>query len=856
MTRPFDAAPAYLAKGWHGTLPLPVGQKEHPPKGYTGAAGGWPTEQTVFGWLRNGASNIALRLDETTVGIDVDAYAPKHGGETLRQLSERWGALPATWASTSRDDGVSGIRLFRIPAGAEAKLNDPGPDIETIRFGHRYIVVAPSLHPEGRRYRWTRPDGATAAEGEYPAPGDLPELPATWLQGMSQHRTKPRLPAGGLAKMGTRTEILSFLGRIARVVPVAEAEYLAMLRAARGDGRIVDLDPARPWTDDDLTVLASEAARWPAEGPPLTIIGTTPAGTDPQGGGAEPPAHLVRQSRAAWYFAQMAGDRVRFDHGRGRWLVWAGHRWRPDEDGSVQRLWLNMLATRYRRALEADDRERVRQTADVQAAGATNAAITAGVEIASSMEPIATKADAWDPDPWLIGCDNGVVDLRTGVLRPGQPEDMISRSTGIMYDPDATCPRWARFLSEVFAGDVDLVAWYGLLMGTSLVGVMQELLALHHGLGNNGKSVAVRAVRHAFGDYAVVIPVETLVSAKRTAGEATPDLMALRGARIAFTSEPDQTAKLRGGVLKRLASIDSMTGRPLYGMTQTWDPTHTVHLSTNHLPEVDDATDGFWRRVALIPWPVHFRKAGEAGDGPEEDPGLTATLTREGPGILAWAVRGAMASAGGQSLHPFPAAVRGRTEEYRKAEDRIGGFIAEHVIYDPDATVLQSALFAAYKGWCDVEGLDRLDRLGPKKFPAEFLERGRVRRAEDEKKRHIFRGARLRLSANPENPENPENLGPFADFSESPMRGESPENASDSPDSPKTVGSGPVVDLFAEGLRIFGRDLIELVSPDIEVVAERRPALWSVPDDDLDDDENLDAATLADLDAALDELSA
>jgi hypothetical protein len=261
------------------------------------------------------------------------------------------------------------------------------------------------------------------------------------------------------------------------------------------------------------------------------------ANSRPGGHPPEPPAHLVRQSRAAWHFAKMAGDRVRFDHGRGCWLIWCGHRWRPDEDGSVNRLWLEVLATRYGRALGADDRERARLTAEVQAAGAMNSAITAGLSIASTMEPIATTADAWDTDPWLLCCENGVVELRTGRLRPGKPEEMISRSTGVIYDPDAPCPRWMRFLTEVFAGDEELVAWYGLLVGTSLVGVVLELLAIHHGLGNNGKSVAVRAQRRAFGDYAVVIPVETLVSAKRAAGEATPDLMALRGARIAFTSD-------------------------------------------------------------------------------------------------------------------------------------------------------------------------------------------------------------------------------------------------------------------------------------------------------------------------------
>jgi putative DNA primase/helicase len=485
---------------------------------------------------------------------------------------------------------------------------------------------------------------------------------------------------------------------------------------------------------------------------------TRPSGdtTSSDEGDANPPSHLTRQSLAAWYFAHVAGARVRFDHGRKRWLIWSGHRWQPDEDGSIQRLWLDVLGTRYQQALgQADDRERARLAAEVQAAGAMNSAITAGLNIASSMEPLATTADAWDRDPWVLGCENGVVDLRSGLLRPGRPEEMISRSTGIAYAPEATCPRWERFLSEVFAGDDELAEWYGLLVGMSLVGVPHEILAIHHGLGNNGKSVAEQTLRHVAGNYSVVIPIETLVNAKRSAGEATPDIMTLRGARIAFTSEPDQTAKLRGGVLKRLASIDRMIGRSLYGATQTWEPTHTVHLGTNHLPAVDDATEGFWRRVALIPWPVRFRKPGAEGDGPPEDPNLVSTLAAEAPGILTWAVGGAVAFAGGRTLHPFPEAVRVRTASYRADENRLGGFISDRVVYERSASVRVGVLFAAYEDWCEVQHVPAVERLSQKRFAREFVELGRgVERAPDPTNRIVFTHARLRVSTDPDHPDH------------------------------------------------------------------------------------------------------
>ncbi len=170
------AAPTYWQAGWRGVLPLPAGAKTPVPRGWTGAHGGWPSYADVHAWTEEQpGGNIALRLPPDVLGVDVDSYGDKPGGLVLASLEERLGALPATWRTTSRDDGTSGIRLYRIPPG----LRWPGvlgPGIETIRFEHRYALAWPSVHPTGGTYRWITPDGATAL-GVVPTPEDLPTLP-------------------------------------------------------------------------------------------------------------------------------------------------------------------------------------------------------------------------------------------------------------------------------------------------------------------------------------------------------------------------------------------------------------------------------------------------------------------------------------------------------------------------------------------------------------------------------------------------------------------------------------------------------------------------------------------------------
>lgn len=196
-----DTADNYWAAGWRGVLPLPYKAKKNPPAGYTGSTGTDPAYPDVATWAQDGARNICLRLPAHVIGIDVDAYGDKAGAYTLREREAEWGPLPPTWRSTSRDDGISGIRLFRIPVGL-AWPGEVGPGIETVRRDHRYVVCAPSVHPEtGDTYRWIDPNGIVAAHG-IPDPDQLPLLPDEWVQGLTGGEAAKEITRNSLADDG------------------------------------------------------------------------------------------------------------------------------------------------------------------------------------------------------------------------------------------------------------------------------------------------------------------------------------------------------------------------------------------------------------------------------------------------------------------------------------------------------------------------------------------------------------------------------------------------------------------------------------------------------------------------------
>jgi hypothetical protein len=233
VPRPYEAAAEqYWTAGWTGILPLPPQRKSPPAEGWTGWLGDWPSYADVLAWVEDRPrSNIGLRMPHGVLGIDVDSYGNKHGGYTRQQCELKWGLLPDTWRSTSRDDGVSGIYFFRVPPGLDWPGVLPGGDVETIHFGHRYAVAPPSLHPEGGRpYRWFDPHGIVSTG--IPRVADLPLLPVEWIVGLGAHPHTQQARAD-LDDHGVTAFLTGLPGHDAACCPLMEQRSIAAARSVR-----------------------------------------------------------------------------------------------------------------------------------------------------------------------------------------------------------------------------------------------------------------------------------------------------------------------------------------------------------------------------------------------------------------------------------------------------------------------------------------------------------------------------------------------------------------------------------------------------------------------------------------------
>lgn len=419
-----------------------------------------------------------------------------------------------------------------------------------------------------------------------------------------------------------------------------------------------------------------------------------------------PPTRTFPQTDTgqAEYFAHLYGERLRYDHSRKYWLIYQTHWWVEDLDGEVIRRAKRAARKRYQAAVQIEDLKQRDAEATFAIKNESRSKIDAVLALAQAEIPLADKGQGWDADPWFLGVNNGVVDLTTGELRDGKPEDRITKHVPLNFDPKAKCERWHRFISEIMGGNLELIDYLHRAIGYSLTGSNPEqCLFFLWGKGANGKTVFTNLLRFILGPYGWNANFSLLEWNRNKT--STDDLANIEGRRVVTSSETSDSRRLNEARIKALTGGDSITARHLYQSEREYRPVAKFWLATNHLPIVGDDSYGFWRRVRLIPFTVTF-----AGD--KDDRNLEEALKKEAQGILAWAVEGCFAYQE-KGLEP-PDVVKAATERYRQDSDPLSDFINERC--EENGEVRARDLYKAYTAWAEGQGMKPKETLSGTKF--------------------------------------------------------------------------------------------------------------------------------------------
>jgi putative DNA primase/helicase len=286
-------------------------------------------------------------------------------------------------------------------------------------------------------------------------------------------------------------------------------------------------------------------------------------------------------------FVREHGDRFRWVAESRAWLVWDRGRWRPDVTKAVERAAKQTAKGMLTHAgAIANDDERGK-AAKWAAASQSEARINSMLALARTEKPIIVTTRHLDAHPYLLSCANGTLDLTSCSLKPADPADLLTRGTDVAYDKDAECPRFERFLKQVFDGDDELISFVQRLVGYCLTDDTREhLIVVLYGAGCNGKSTLLEVLKQLLGDLAVTAAFDTFT---RSRGDRGPrnDLARLRGARLVTASESGDGRRLDEATVKEITGGDTIAARFLYGEHFEYKPAFKLLLTTNHRPRVD-----------------------------------------------------------------------------------------------------------------------------------------------------------------------------------------------------------------------------------------------------------------------------
>lgn len=395
--------------------------------------------------------------------------------------------------------------------------------------------------------------------------------------------------------------------------------------------------------------------------------------------------------RNKFIYVQGAETWLRFDPSAG----WVATRC-GEPDAAAKHVLEALKADRVRQAASGADEARIKQLGRHIEYTSRAPHLRAMLTMAQSEPQMSAALSDFDADPMMLGVSNGIIDLHKGSLLSVTPALLVTKRCNVPFDPAAACPSFDAFLQQV-QPDPDMRRFLQRLCGYLLTGsVAEQCFAFLHGGGGNGKSVFVELFYWLLGDYAHKISTELLMEHKRNPQGPSPDIVQLKGVRLAFASETEERHRLAAARVKELTGGDTLSGRLPYAKSSiSFTPSHKLLVVGNYRPEISDTSAGMWRRILL----VGFEQTIPAG---QRDRHLIDRLKVEGSGILNWALAGLR----DWIKHGLqvPAAISTATNAYRDEQDVIGAWLDESFSRVASARVGKELLYQNHKWWAEANG--------------------------------------------------------------------------------------------------------------------------------------------------------
>lgn len=336
------------------------------------------------------------------------------------------------------------------------------------------------------------------------------------------------------------------------------------------------------------------------------------------------------------------GKDMRFDEGLGEWVIWQGKKavWQIDRHEPMRR------AKTIAREIVKKASDQLMMDPDDKAASkllewghktGNLPRLEAMLKTAQSEEGMSFPNSAFDSDPSLLNCPNGVVELGdAGVnFRETRKEDLHTKVCNVRYQLGATHPLWDNYL-DTFLPEAELRVWLQKLAGYSLYGANPERrIVFAWGPTSSGKTTFAELMLDVLGGYGS--PFSLSMLRENQDERARADIVRAMSQRFISATEASSEWHLHADMIKRSVGNDRMIARmPHKGTYLERVPSFTPWIVTNNIPTINGADAALYRRLATALFPHSVAKG-------SEDVRFRRQIGRAAGGlaaVLAWVVEG------------------------------------------------------------------------------------------------------------------------------------------------------------------------------------------------------------------------
>jgi putative DNA primase/helicase len=413
---------------------------------------------------------------------------------------------------------------------------------------------------------------------------------------------------------------------------------------------------------------------------------------------------------------------------KGEWYAWNGHVWTKDEFrraiNAIEECALEyqQQADTYKSEIKAEAidkhhkdawklalHKKYQSRADrLRQSGGAAAVLNWAPVVEPSM---ACRESDFDKQPWLLPVKNGIIDLRTGAMVSGRPQDLLTRALSLDYDPHADYTPWQNFIDEV-SGCPEVAAFIKRSFGYAITGhSYEQFIWVFTGPGRNGKGVLFDLIGDVMRQYYHVISRSMIIEQRSepSPAAASEHKYSLLGKRIIVAAETNKGQKIDDGAVKGLTGDDEIVCRPNFKSEITFSPTHTTFLHCNHIPVGLTRDFAMVQRLLKVEFPYMYvddpeaeakKKPVMASRFRKKDPTLKDKLRQIKPGILRWLVEGTREWIE-HGLAP-PASIKEAVQILQDEEDYVGRFLSDCLIRfedDPDMRLRTTDMYSAFRWW-------------------------------------------------------------------------------------------------------------------------------------------------------------